>query len=100
MGFAEAMSDDGSLTGRGRPWVRGFVCGFLTMIGGLGHTFPYLIPDFRIATYVAIIVVLFELCAIAWIRHRYMESGWGRTLIQVVLGGVLVFLTGIVLGSS
>jgi len=100
MGFAEALSDDGSLTGRGRPFTRGLVCGLMTAAGGLGHTLPYLIPDVRVATWVAIVVVLIELMLIAWIRHRYMDTPWGRSLVQVVIGGTLVFLTGVLIGSS
>jgi erythrin-vacuolar iron transport family protein len=100
MGFAEALSDDGSLTGRGRPWVRGLVCGFLTMAGGLGHTIPYVIPNFFTATAVAIAVVLVELAVIAWVRHRFMETPWWSALFQVVLGGLLVFGAGVLIGSS
>src|SRR5205823_5436162 len=92
MGFAEALSDDGSLTGRGRPTTRGLVCGVMTAAGGLGHTLPYLIPDIRVATWIAVAVVLVELVLIAWIRHRYMDTPWGRSLVQVVVGGALVFL--------
>ncbi|MGE3803786.1 MAG: iron exporter MbfA [Gemmataceae bacterium] len=100
MGFAEALSDDGSLTGRGRPWLRGSVCGALTTIGGLGHTLPYLIPHVHTATIVAVCVVLIELMVIAWIRHRYMDTPIGSAIFQVVIGGLLVFLTGILIGSS
>jgi erythrin-vacuolar iron transport family protein len=100
MGFAEALSDDGSLTGRGRPWIRGLICGLMTMTGGLGHTIPYFIADFDIATYVAFAVVIFELVAIAWIRHYFMETSWWSALFQVVLGGLLVFGTGVLIGSS
>ena len=100
MGFAEALSDDGSLTGRGRPWMRGFVCGLMTALGGLGHTLPYLIPHFWTATGIAIVVVLVELAAISWIRHRFMETPVTSALFQVVLGGLLVFLTGVLIGSS
>jgi rubrerythrin len=100
MGFAEALSDDGSLTGRGRPFARGVVCGLMTTLGGIGHTLPYLIPDIQIATWLAVGVVIVELVVIAWIRHRYMDSSWGRTLLQVVIGGTLVFLTGVLIGSS
>jgi rubrerythrin len=100
MGFAEALSDDGSLTGRGRPWTRGLVCGLMTAAGGLGHTLPYLIPDVRVATWVAVGVVMAELAAIAWVRHRFMDSPWWSALFQVVLGGLLVFLTGVLIGSS
>jgi erythrin-vacuolar iron transport family protein len=100
MGFAEALSDDGSLTGRGRPLTRGLVCGLMTAAGGLGHTLPYLIPDVRIATWIAVAVVLIELVLIAWIRHRYMDTPWGRSLVQVVIGGTLVFLAGVLIGSS
>jgi rubrerythrin len=100
MGFAEALSDDGSLTGRGRPWVRGAVCGLMTTVGGLGHTLPYLIPAFWTATSVAVVVVLIELVVIAWIRHRFMDTPWWAALFQVVLGGLLVFLTGVLIGNS
>jgi rubrerythrin len=100
MGFAEALSDDGSLTGRGRPLVRGIVCGLMTALGGLGHTLPYLIPNVYTATGVAVGVVLVELGVIAWIRHRFMDTPWAGALFQVVLGGLLVFLTGILIGSS
>src|SRR5947209_14666374 len=100
MGFAEALSDDGSLTGRGRPWTRGLVCGVMTTIGGLGHTMPYLIPNYQTATAIAIVVVLIELCVISWVRHRFMDTQWTSALVQVVIGGVLVFLTGVLLGIS
>ena len=100
MGFAEALSDDGVLTGRGRPLVRGLVCGLMTAVGGLGHTLPYLIPDVRAATIVAIIVVMVELGVIAWIRRRFMDTPWGSAIFQVVLGGILVFLAGVLIGSS
>jgi erythrin-vacuolar iron transport family protein len=100
MGFAEALSDDGSLTGRGRPLVRGIACGLMTALGGLGHTLPYLIPNVHIATAIAIGVVCVELCLIAWVRHRYMETPWTSALLQVVVGGVLVFLTGLLIGSA
>jgi rubrerythrin len=100
MGFAEALSDDGSLTGRGHPWVRGLVCGLMTMLGGIGHTLPFLIPSFRIATAIAVIVVIAELGLIAWVRHRYMESPWVSATLQVVLGGALVFGAGVLIGSS
>ena len=100
MGFAEALSDDGSLTGRGHPWVRGLVCGLMTMVGGIGHTLPFLIPSFRIATAVAVVVVMAELAAIAWVRHRYMESPWISATLQVILGGAMVFAAGVLIGSS
>jgi erythrin-vacuolar iron transport family protein len=100
MGFAEALSDDGSLTGRGHPWVRGFICGAMTTVGGIGHTLPYLIHNFRIATTVAIFVVAIELAVISYIRHRYMDSPWLTATIQVMFGGALVFATGILIGSS
>ncbi|HLJ92127.1 MAG TPA: ferritin family protein [Gemmataceae bacterium] len=100
MGFAEALSDDGSLTGRGRPLIRGFVCGLMTALGGLGHTLPYLIPEFRLATGLAIAVVLIELGVISWIRHRFMETPLPAAVFQVVIGGLLVFLTGVLIGSS
>ncbi len=100
MGFAEALSDDGSLTGRGHPWVRGVASGLMTTAGGLGHTLPYLIPDFRTATIIACAVVSVELGAISYIRHRYMDTPLLNTAIQVVVGGLLVFLTGILIGSA
>ena len=100
MGFAEALSDDGSLTGRGHPWARGGICGLMTALGGIGHTLPYLIPEIKTATTVAVGVVLVELVAIAWIRHRYMGTPWATALFQVVVGGLLVFLTGVLIGSS
>lgn len=100
MGFAEALSDDGSLTGRGAPWLRGTVCGLMTTIGGLGHTLPYLIPHFTLATIVAIAVVAVELAVISYIRHRYMDTPFLQAAFQVVIGGVLVFLAGIIIGSS
>jgi erythrin-vacuolar iron transport family protein len=100
MGFAEALSDDGSLTGRGRPLIRGAVCGLMTALGGLGHTLPYLIPHFNVATAVAVAVVAIELIAIAYIRHHYMDTPLTSAIFQVVVGGVLVFVTGILIGSS
>ncbi|MEI9983912.1 MAG: iron exporter MbfA [Aliidongia sp.] len=100
MGFAEALSDNGSLTGRGKPLLRGIVCGLMTTLGGLGHTLPFLIPEFRTALGVAGAVVLVELGVISWIRHRYMDTPWLSATFQVVVGGVLVFLTGIFIGSS
>jgi rubrerythrin len=100
MGFAEALSDDGSLTGRGHPWVRGLVCGLMTALGGIGHTLPFLIPSFKLATAIAIVVVAIELGIISWIRHRYMESPWVSATLQVVLGGALVFVAGVLIGSS
>jgi rubrerythrin len=100
MGFAEALSDDGSLTGRGAPVLRGAVCGIMTAIGGLGHTLPYLIPHFFGATLVSIIVVALELGAISYIRYRFMDTPFLGAAFQVVVGGVLVFLAGILIGSS
>src|SRR5882724_10618490 len=100
MGFAEALSDDGSLTGRGHPWVRGLICGAMTTVGGTGHTLPYLIPNVKTATGVAVGVVLIELGVISWVRHRFMDTPLSSAIVQVVLGGVLVFLVGILIGSS
>jgi len=100
MGFAEALSDDGSLTGRGHPWVRGVVCGAMTTLGGIGHTLPFLLKDFRMALWAATAVVFAELALITWIRHRYMDSPWVSAALQVGLGGVLVFVTGWLIGSS
>jgi rubrerythrin len=100
MGFAEALSDDGSLTGRGTPWLRGSVCGVMTTIGGIGHTLPYLIPDFWTATMLAIAVVMVELAVISWIRYRYMDTPLLSAAFQVMVGGALVFAAGILIGSS
>src|SRR5262249_40600996 len=100
MGFAEALSDDGSLTGRGAPWLRGGVCGVMTTVGGLGHTLPFLIPDFWTATVAAIIVVVLDLGAISWIRYRYMATSFLGAAFQVMVGGALVFIAGILIGSS
>ena len=100
MGFAEALSDDGSLTGRGHPWMRGLVCGLMTALGGIGHTLPFMIPSFRAALTAAIAVVVVELGVITWIRNRYMETPPLSAALQVGLGGALVFATGILIGSS
>jgi rubrerythrin len=100
MGFAEAMSDDGSLTGRGHPWLRGGITGLMTTVGGLGHTLPYLIPEVYTATTIAVIVVMVELGVIAWVRHKYMDTPLGTAVFQVVVGGLLVFLAGILIGNS
>lgn len=99
MAFAEAASDNGSLTGRGSPVLRGAVTGAMTALGGLGHTLPFLIPEFHAALTVAMIVVLFELATISWIRNRYMDTPLLSAAFQVVVGGVLVFLTGILIGG-
>jgi erythrin-vacuolar iron transport family protein len=100
MGFAEALSDDGTITGRGHPWARGFVCGLMTTVGGLGHSLPYLIPNVRTATAIAVVVVMIELGVISWVRHRFMDTPWTSAIVQVVLGGLLVFLVGILIGRS
>jgi erythrin-vacuolar iron transport family protein len=100
MGFAEALSDDGSLTGRGHPLVRGLICGAMTALGGVGHTLPFLIPSFRSALAVAFVIVLVELAVITWIRHRYMDTPTVSAAMQVALGGALVFATGVLIGSS
>ncbi|MFZ4598481.1 MAG: iron exporter MbfA [Terrimicrobiaceae bacterium] len=100
MGFAEALSDDGVLSGRGHPLTRGIVCGAMTTLGGIGHTLPFLIADFRTAMIVAVGVVAVELAVISWIRHKYMDTPLLAAAFQVVVGGVLVFLTGILIGSA
>jgi hypothetical protein len=100
MGFAEALSDDGSLSGRGRPLVRGAVCGVMTTFGGVGHTLPFLIPSFHIAMSVAVAVVAVELCVIAWVRNHYMDTPFLSAAFQVIVGGILVFLAGVLIGSS
>ncbi len=100
MGFAEALSDDGSLTGRGHPWARGLICGLMTALGGIGHTLPFLIPEFRLAMTAAVVIVVGELGAITWIRHRFMDTPPLSAALQVGLGGALVFATGVLIGSS
>ncbi len=105
MGFAEALSDDGSMTGRGSPWLRGTTCGLMTTVGGLGHTIPYLVPDswqnaFWIATAIASLVVFFELWAIAFIRARYMDTPFLQAVFQIVLGGAIVLAVGILIGAA
>ncbi len=100
MGFAEALADDGKLSGRGTPYLRGLVCGLMTIAGGIGHTLPYLIPDFWTATIVAGVVVLFELLAIAWIQWKYMDTPPVSAVAKVMLGGAIVLALGILIGSS
>jgi rubrerythrin len=100
MGFTEAMSDDGSLTGRGQPWLRGGICGLMTTAGGIGHTLPFLIPSFHLAMIVATAVVLVELVAISYIRHRYMDTPFLQAAFLAGVGGALVFLAGVLIGSS
>jgi rubrerythrin len=100
MGFTEAMSDDGVLSGRGHPLLRGIVCGLMTAMGGVGHTLPFLIGNFYYAVCVAIAVVAVELAVIAWIRHRYMDTSLSSALIMGFVGGTLVFIVGILIGSA
>lgn len=105
MGFAEALSDDGSMTGRGSPWLRGSICGLMTTLGGIGHTVPYLVPDswanaFWIATGIAAFIVAIELWVIAWIRAKYMDTPFLHAVFQVVVGGVIVLLAGILIGGA
>jgi len=100
MGFTEAVSDDGQISGRGSPVKRGLACGLMTTVGGLGHALPYLIPDFWTATILAMIIVVIELWAIAWIQNKYMETPFMRAAFQVVLGGALVFGAGILIGNA
>jgi rubrerythrin len=100
MGFAEALSDNGSLTGRGAPWIRGGICGLMTTLGGVGHTLPFLIPNFWTAMSIAIGVVVVELAVISWIRWKYMDTPPVSAVFQVAFGGALVFATGVLIGSS
>jgi VIT1/CCC1 family predicted Fe2+/Mn2+ transporter len=100
MGFTEAASDDGELSGRGSPWKRGFASGIMTTVGGLGHALPYLITDFWTATALAFIVVFIELWAIVWIQNRFMDTPFLRATFQVVLGGALVFAAGVIIGGG
>ena len=100
MGFAEALSDDGSLTGRGTPIARGAITGAMTTLGGLGHTLPFLIPNLWVALSVAFVVVVVELAAISWVRWKYMDTSLTRATLQVALGGALVFATGVLIGAG
>ncbi len=100
MGLAEGLSDDGKLTGRGHPLIRGAAAGIMTAVGGLGHTLPYLISDFKTATILSIIIVFLELWAISWVRNKYMDTPFLKAAFQIVVGGFLVFLTGILIGSA
>ncbi len=99
MGLAEALSDDGLVTGRGNPWVRGAITGFATALGGMLHTLPFLMPNLVIALRTAYIVVILELVTIAYIRFKFMKSSPGRTIVQVIIGGGIVFMIGILLGK-
>jgi VIT1/CCC1 family predicted Fe2+/Mn2+ transporter len=100
MGFAEALSDNGSLTGRGAPLLRGIICGLATTLGGIGHTLPFLIPNFHTALAVAICVVVLELAVISWIRWKFMDTPLFSAAVQVGFGGALVFATGILIGQG
>jgi erythrin-vacuolar iron transport family protein len=100
MGFAESQSDDGSLTGRGSPWLRGAITGLMTTAGGIGHTLPFLLSNFHVAILVAVIIVGVELAVISYVRHRYMDTPFLQASFQVVVGGILVLLAGILIGSS
>lgn len=100
MAFSEALSDDGKLSGRGNPITRGFICGLMTFIGAAGHTLPFLLSSYHIAMTVAIVVVIVELIVIAWIRHRYMDTPLWKAVGQIVVGGLVVFVAGILIGKS
>jgi len=105
MAFAEALSDDGSLTGRGEPWMRGGICGLMTTLGGVGHTLPYLVPNawpnaFWWATGIAGFIVFIELWVIAWVRAHYMDTPFLQAVFQIVLGGVIVLAVGILIGGA
>ena len=100
MGFTEAASDDGVISGRGSPWKRGLACGVMTTVGGLGHALPYLIPDFWTATLIAFAIVFVELWAIAYIQNRYMRTPFWKAVFTVVLGGALVLIAGVAIGMA
>jgi VIT1/CCC1 family predicted Fe2+/Mn2+ transporter len=100
MGFAEALSDDGKISGRGTPWLRGLITGLMTTLGGIGHTLPFLIAAFWTATSVAGVVVAVELAVISWIRWKYMDTNPLNATVQVMFGGALVFACGVLIGSS
>ena len=100
MGFSEGLSDDGSLTGRGHPFVRGTITGVATFVGGILHTLPFLLPDVNLALYVAFGVVGFELLAISFIRYRFFSMSFWMSSLQVILGGALVFASGVLIGNA
>jgi rubrerythrin len=100
MGLTEALADDGKISGRGSPWVRGLACGIMTTVGGVGHALPYLLPDFWLATTLAIAVVVVELLAIAWIQWKYMQNSFWVSVLQIVVGGALVVAAGMLLGGA
>jgi len=100
MAFSEGLSDDGKLSGRGSPWVRGAVCGLMTFLGAVGHALPFLLPTFMTAALIAAGVVIAELLLIAWIRHHYMDTPLLGATFQVVAGGVIVFVAGVLIGSA
>jgi erythrin-vacuolar iron transport family protein len=100
MAFSEALSDDGKLSGRGNPITRGIVCGLMTFVGAAGHTLPFLLPSYHAAMTLAIIVVIVELIAIAWVRHQYMDTPLWKAVGQIVVGGAVVFVAGILIGQS
>jgi hypothetical protein len=100
MGFAEALADDGKLSGRGTPYLRGLVCGLMTVAGGIGHTLPYIIPNFVTATIIACVVVVIELLTIAWVQWRYMDTPPVSAALKVMLGGGLVLATGVLIGNA
>ena len=99
MTFSESISDDGKISGRGNPWLRGSITGSMTCLGGLGHTLPFLIQDFKLAVMVAMLVVVVELGIITWLRTKYLEAPIGSSIVQIVLGGVVVIAAGILLGQ-
>lgn len=100
MWVAEALSDDGQVTGRGKPHIRGGICGLMTFLGGVGHTFPFLLHNFKTATTVAAAMVVLELALISWIRHRFMGVRWAHSALLVSASGALVLAVGILLGNS
>jgi len=100
MAFSEALSDDGKLSGRGNPISRGFICGVMTFVGAAGHALPFLLASWKAAMTVAIIVVVIELMVIAWIRHTYMETPIWKAVGQIVIGGIVVFVAGMLIGQS
>ena len=100
MAFAEALSDTGHLTGRGHPYFRGSIVGLMTFVGGILHALPFLIPHLSTALYLAYFVVGLELIAIAFIRYKYFKTGFWSSVLQVVIGGALVFAAGLLIGSA
>jgi hypothetical protein len=100
MAFSEGLSDSGELTGRGNPYRRGAITGAGTFAGGILHTLPFLIPQFQAALIAAMVTVAVELLALAWIRQRFFDTGFLRSVASVSLGGVIIVAISVALGAA